>query len=255
MAPVTASVQVLPQLQDLRYKSQCRVRRRDLSCGRGIRSFHSCAPVFEERYNGSSEFGGESTKGADLPKDEQVFLQVLRDSLAEEGLSDAERQRIEAAIEATLDGRGAEAFAAIEEEALARARHTPAPRPDVMDADEAAEFLSVLDATAPPTANPPSTVAKARELFDNLAVQAEKPLDYYQCVTLAPYGVVQFWLCIRQWRSHDLSAPSAAAVLTLLSVRFRLRERNERRLLREQTLIEDDAEAVAAWAEEHIEQV
>eukprot|EP01047_Picozoa_sp_COSAG01_P048642 COSAG01_NODE_4753_length_4766_cov_2.343261_8_plen_104_part_00 len=41
-------------------------------------------------------------------------------------------------------------------------------------------FLTALEATTAPASASPSTVAEARELFDNLAAQAEEPLDYHQ---------------------------------------------------------------------------
>jgi hypothetical protein len=49
-----------------------------------------------------------------------------------------ERQRVEAAIEATLEGRGAEVLAEMEKEALHGARPSPVAGPDMMNADETA---------------------------------------------------------------------------------------------------------------------
>ena len=55
---------------------------------------------------------------ADLPAKDRVLLEVLRETLAEEGLSDSDRNVIESAIDDTLQGRGDHALAEIEREAL-----------------------------------------------------------------------------------------------------------------------------------------
>ena len=55
---------------------------------------------------------------ADLPARDRVLLEVLRETLAEEGLSDSDRNVIESAIDDTLQGRGDHALAEIEREAL-----------------------------------------------------------------------------------------------------------------------------------------
>ena len=53
-----------------------------------------------------------------MPARDRVLLEVLRETLAEEGLSDSDRNVIESAIDDTLQGRGDHALAEIEREAL-----------------------------------------------------------------------------------------------------------------------------------------
>lgn len=118
-------------------QSWYRFRRHAPPDGRGYRTIHGTAPLCRQEQGGEPPGNGGSEKTG-LAEDQREFLQVLRDTLAEEGLSSVERQRVEAAIEATLEGRGAEVLAEMEKEALHGARPSPVAGPDMMNADETA---------------------------------------------------------------------------------------------------------------------
>jgi hypothetical protein len=109
-------------------------------------------------------------------------------------------------------------------------------------------FLTALEATTAPASASPSTVAEARELFDNLATQAEEPLDYHQYAAGCQPITRAVVIAQGEGDNRHIHATHAACA-------GRLRERNERRLQREQRLIDEDAATVAGWTEEQLEQV
>lgn len=80
------------------------------------RQLRTSAPLHDSETG--LEGGGSGNGEGSLSPEHRLFLEVLREMLAEDGLPAHERSAVQSAISATLAGRGAEAMAAIEHAAL-----------------------------------------------------------------------------------------------------------------------------------------